>query len=111
MEVFGVSPTQFEATRSDFLEVRHQDSGLPLGEQVYTARGSQSGSLGTYVANQLQVDPESGNSFDQNTMLFYHQFTWNQTLYGKVFRLRPMTIYTLAPMFTFGDRAKSGRNA
>lgn len=42
-------------------------------------------------------------------MLFYHQFTWNQTLYGKVFRMRPMTIYTLAPMFNFGDRPRNLR--
>lgn len=42
-------------------------------------------------------------------MLFYHQFTWNQTLYGKVFRMRPMTICTLAPMFNFGDRPRNLR--
>mmetsp|Transcript_18017 Transcript_18017/g.30686 ORF Transcript_18017/g.30686 Transcript_18017/m.30686 type:complete len:557 (+) Transcript_18017:920-2590(+) len=39
--VFGIMPSQFESSLSDFMDVNYQsDSGLPLGEQLYSAKGS-----------------------------------------------------------------------
>ena len=55
--VYGVMPSMFEATVSDFLNVDLTQSptltGLPLGEQVYTPRGSQGFLLGSYLARQI----------------------------------------------------------
>lgn len=57
MGVYGVMPSMFEATVSDFLNVDLTQSptltGLPLGEQVYTPRGSQGFLLGSYLARQI----------------------------------------------------------
>lgn len=34
------------------------DTFLPLGEILYTARGSQGIGMGTYLANKINIDPE-----------------------------------------------------
>lgn len=58
VNVYGVQPNIFEATLPEFSKPHYTtDSGLPLGEQLYTARGSQSAGVGAYVADKLNVDP------------------------------------------------------
>jgi len=61
--IIGVSPSIFDATLSQFIKVEKLDeeSELPLGEQLYTARGSQSVILGEYFRENLglTLDPES----------------------------------------------------
>lgn len=48
-----------ETTISDFNKPNFRsDSSLPLGEQLYTPKGSQSGGVGEYVADYLNVDPK-----------------------------------------------------
>jgi hypothetical protein len=37
---YAVQPNVFEVSKPDFLSVYSQESGLPLGEQLYTAKGS-----------------------------------------------------------------------
>jgi hypothetical protein len=55
--LYGVLPGMFESTVPDFLNVDREQSvtltGLPLGEQLYTARGSQGLALGSYIARQI----------------------------------------------------------
>jgi len=61
--IIGVSPSIFDATLSQFIKTEKVDeeSELPLGEQLYTARGSQSLILGEYFRENLglTLDPES----------------------------------------------------
>ena len=61
--IFGVSPTVFQATLREYLKVGEADpeSELDLGEQLYTARGSQSVIMGEYYREflKLSLDPES----------------------------------------------------
>ena len=40
MGTYGVTPYVFETTGDDFIEIYYVDSGLTLGEILYTARGS-----------------------------------------------------------------------
>ena len=37
---YAIQPNAFKTASSEFLDVHHQDSGLSIGEQLYTARGS-----------------------------------------------------------------------
>lgn len=56
--VYGVQPNIFEATLPDFIKPHYTTgSALSLGDQLYTARGSQSAGMGAYVAEKLNVDP------------------------------------------------------
>ena len=38
--MYAVQPSIFDTANDDFLTVFHEDSGLSLGEQLYTAAGS-----------------------------------------------------------------------
>ena len=53
----------------------------------------------------MQIDPMSEGGY-QNKTLLLNLFNYNN---GTYFKLRPSTIYTKAPMFSFTDRkTKSG---
>ena len=60
-------------------------SGLPLGEQLYTAKGSQSVGLGTYQSLQFQIDPNSQGSANKSIVLF----TYDDGINGTYYRVRP----------------------
>ena len=56
----------FDTALEDFMSTKVvTDSALSLGEQLYSARGSQSIAVGSYVADTVNADP--GNMMD--TML------------------------------------------
>jgi hypothetical protein len=38
--IYGVLPDIFDTGANEFLSVSSQESGLPLGEQLYSARGT-----------------------------------------------------------------------
>lgn len=50
----------FESTINDFLDINFQSStsGLSLSEQLFTARGSQSVAVGSYVTDFTSTDPK-----------------------------------------------------
>ena len=98
---YAVQPNVFEVSKPDFLSVYSQESGLPLGEQLYTAKGSQSIGIGTYQSWQFQIDPDSKGSFANKSALL---ITYDDGMNGTYYRVRPSSIYTSAPMFTFSDR-------
>lgn len=50
--VYGTQPNAFEVARTDFLTVFERNSGLSIGEALYTPAGSQGVAISTYVAEQ-----------------------------------------------------------
>jgi GNAT superfamily N-acetyltransferase len=70
--LYAVTPSVFETTRPDFLTVYHQESGLPLGEQLYTASGSQGMGIGTYLAERALAGPNSDYDYRGKIMTYYH---------------------------------------
>lgn len=48
--IYAVQPSVFEVSTDDFLNLFSEESGLPLGEQLYTASGSQGAGISTYIA-------------------------------------------------------------
>lgn len=56
--IYGVQPGIFDATIPEFNKPHYvSDSALTLGEQLYTAKGSQSAGVGAYIADVVNVDP------------------------------------------------------
>jgi hypothetical protein len=61
--VYGVQPSIYDALLDDFLKMNYQsDSALSLGEQLYTAKGSQSFASGSKLLEDVNVDPSNYNS-------------------------------------------------
>lgn len=61
-DIFGVQPSIFESTVEGIAEIIQQkESGLTLGEQLYTPAGSQSIGLGQYSATLANLDVKSNN--------------------------------------------------
>ncbi|CDW84878.1 family protein [Stylonychia lemnae] len=56
--VYGVQPSIFDAMINDFVKIGSQNdsTGMPLAEQLYTARGSQGMAVGTVMAKQARAD-------------------------------------------------------
>lgn len=61
--------------------------------------------MGTFQAQQMQVDPDSEGDYRNKTFLL-NLYTYNN---GTYFNLRSSTIYTKAPMFSFSDRKPMGK--
>lgn len=40
MGVYAVTPFIFDTTGNEFIDIYYDDSGLKLGEQLYTAKGT-----------------------------------------------------------------------
>ena len=62
MNIYGVQPSLFNATIDEFLKVKWQGkSALPLADQLYSPRGSQSIAVGSYVTDTTTINPEDVN--------------------------------------------------
>lgn len=57
MRLYSIMPSTFDVLSKDLQVVSYQASGLSFGEQMYTARGSQSVIIGTYFKELLDEDP------------------------------------------------------
>jgi len=90
----GVSPTIFQTTLNKFLAINDQDknTGLDLGEQLYTARGAQGVIIGETYKNQLGV------SLDIDTSVII-QIEDGVNSYSE--ELRVLATLESAPGFTF----------
>jgi len=93
-KIIGVSPTIFEASLSRFLKVEKcdEESALSLGEQLYTARGSQSVILGEYYRENL------GLTLDSTSTLM---LTMSKGAYTRSEELRVLASLDFAPGFIF----------
>ena len=63
--IVGASPSFFEVSFSKFLKVAHsqnEETGLDLGEQLYTPRGSEGVIVGEYYRKYFDVDVEKEES-------------------------------------------------
>lgn len=86
--------------------MNHWASGLNDGEALYGKRGSQSGMISTYVAKEMKIDPNS--RFHNKHMYLYHKLQSDDEL-TKVFKARPLNIYSKTPYFSMTDRATGKR--
>jgi hypothetical protein len=50
--LYGVMPGVFHTTTMNYVEIEHEHSSLAIGEQLYSAAGSQGVVVGTYVSDQ-----------------------------------------------------------
>lgn len=100
--VYGALPNAFDVARKDFLTVYNSQSGLTIGEALYTPAGSQALAIGTYVAEQTLVTPSSGYPWYNQTVVYNYQ--WSNKTYH--YKLRPRVILSSAPLFTFSDRKR-----
>jgi hypothetical protein len=101
--MYAASPDIFSATLADFLQMNYRgNSGLSYGEQLYTARGSQGGAVGSFVTQSSLISP-SGSLND--TMLMDLESSEGFTTY---YRMRPVWTADQTPKFTMTDRASMG---
>jgi len=94
--ILGVSPTIFEASLSQFLKLDHYDkeTALSLGEQLYTARGSQSVILGEFYRENL------GLTLDSTSTLM---LTMSKGVHSRSEELRVLASVDFAPGFIFSQ--------
>lgn len=79
-------------------------SGLSLGEQLYSKRGSQSVAVGSYITDLTSVDPEN----HKQAMLVTLKTT-DKKKPNRFYRKRPLWTANSAPAFFMVDR-KVGRD-
>ena len=99
-KIVGVSPQIFQTTFPEYL-ITDQDngvSGLDLGYQLYTARGSQSAVIGKYYANKLDLN------LDINSTFIIKMFAGQST---RTEELRVIGVLDAAPAFTFSQLPSS----
>eukprot|EP00347_Sterkiella_histriomuscorum_P021563 403333540 len=100
VRAIGVTPQIFDVTGNHWLTKYWEgDSGLKLGEQLYTPRGSQGGITSAYVAERSQTDPSTGD-YKTNMYLFKYNDNYQQPQYTKV---KPTALLSQSPMFAFND--------
>ena len=66
IKVYGVMPSMFDATEEEYTVMSTQDqhpSNLSLGEQLYSARGSQGVGTGMYIASRCSASPSIMDSY------------------------------------------------
>lgn len=102
IDMYGLQPSMFDSTINDFLDVNYQSptSGLTLSEQLFTARGSQSVAVGSYVTDFTSTDPKD---FRQTILLQTYSNTKSKT--NKYYRKRPLWTANQAPAYTMRDRS------
>ena len=101
--VYGIMPSMFDATVSDFLNIDDSQSptltGLRLGEQVFTPKGSQGFLNGSYISKQIGASVS-----DQSTFIYNVAFNKKNIYYES----RSIGNTKLAPAFTMSDKETPG---
>mmetsp|Transcript_5162 Transcript_5162/g.7939 ORF Transcript_5162/g.7939 Transcript_5162/m.7939 type:complete len:207 (+) Transcript_5162:2498-3118(+) len=94
-------PSQFDVSITDFMDPYWtSDSGLSLGEQLYTPKGSQSVATGQYVVDMTHTDVTKFN--ESMLVQVYSNSASKDNLY---YRRRAVWTAKQAPGFTMRDRA------
>jgi len=100
-----MQPTTFDVTLKDYLSLDYTSgSGLSLGEQLYSKRGSQSVAVGSYLADLAAVDPANHK---QAMLLTVKTAAKGEP--NRFYRKRPLWTANSAPAFLMVDR-KVGRD-
>lgn len=64
ISVHGVTPTIFDTLIPEFIDINYRThSGLSLGEQLYSRRGSQSGATGNILVEKSNYNPDDHNQY------------------------------------------------
>ncbi|CDW77763.1 family protein [Stylonychia lemnae] len=103
MQIYGVTPSIYDATISDFLVkgTYNESTGLPFGEQLYTARGSQGIGMSSVIADLTDTNYPEENF--RNTVLF----SISSSVYNRFFQLRSIFDNKKSPAFIMTDRMQS----
>ena len=105
VNVQGMQPTTFDVTLKDYLSLDYTSgSGLSLGEQLYSKRGSQSVAVGSYLTDLAAVDPANHK---QAMLLTVETAAKGEP--NRFYRKRPLWTANSAPAFLMVDR-KVGRD-
>jgi hypothetical protein len=106
IDIYGVQPSMFNSTLDDFLKVSWQGkSALSLGEQFYTAKGSQSVAVGEFIGEYTNTNP---NYYNESILM--QVFSSADSVPNKYYRKRPLFTTSQAPAFTMSDRDFEGGN-
>lgn len=101
VNIEGGQPQLFDALLGDFLDIKWQSgSGLSLGEQMFSARGSQSAAVGAYVTDITSTNPAH---FNESILLQLYASAPDKP--NKYYRKRPLWTAKQAPAYTMRDRA------
>lgn len=104
LDVHGVQPQIFDTLLEDFIDINFRtDSGLSLGEQLYSTRGLQSGATGNILLEQTNYDPKNYKQ--------YMLLTVKPTGYmasDKYFKKRIMWTANQIPYFFMRNRDSKG---
>ena len=79
----GVTPQVFDVTKDQqFMSVYYDNSGLKIGEQLYTARGSQGGVMSSYMVKKTETDPNYPDSIFGKLFLFIFNDAKKNVIYS-----------------------------
>jgi len=94
--IVGVMPNIFDTTLNQYLDIdeEHSDTGLTLGEQLYTPRGLQSAIIGTSYADYFHL------SVDSDETLVVKIDTGNGIISEE---LKTLAVLRSAPGFSFSS--------
>ena len=84
------------------MSVYYDNSGLKIGEQLYTARGSQGGVMSSYMVKKTETDPNYPDSIFGKLFLFIFNDAKKNVFYSQI---KPVAVLSQSPMFSFSDIA------
>ena len=100
IDLYGVMPQHFDSTINDFLDIKWESkSGLSYGEQLYSAKGSQSAAVSSYTVDKTSTDP---TKFNESILVQAYSSDKNRP--NRYYRKRPMWVASQAPGFKMRDR-------
>ena len=104
--IYGVQPNVFNIAISDFLDVQYRtESTLNVSDQLYSAKGSQSVAVGSYVTDFINIDPT-----ELEDTLLLQTYTSAQNKTNRYYRKRILWTAKQAPAFTMRDRKNNAHN-
>jgi hypothetical protein len=101
----------FESTVEDFLKLDYTQSkllsGIPLGEQLYTARGSQGFAIGSFLSRSIGGYDRTSKKTDEQQSL--NTFIYSIKYESKRIYYQSRSIFNTksAPAFSMTDREKA----
>eukprot|EP00347_Sterkiella_histriomuscorum_P007293 403349512 len=97
----GVTPSIFNGTSWTDLSFGYQQTSLTTAHDLYTARGSQSAIISTYMGSELGVNPTLQSY--SNYFVLNLQHTHQSKKKSELYRLRPSTLLSNSPYFYMND--------
>lgn len=100
----GITPNMFDTLIEDYISIDFKtDSGLSLGEQLYSKRGSQSGATGAFQVKDSNYDPSDYKQYMLMTVTPRNEGNSN-----RFYKKRAIWTASSIPAFSMSDRSTRG---